>query len=346
MQIRALALDVAILHVPAVDDPWQRLRRGRPRCRRRARPRGPTRLRLSRADGSGRSAPGRALAPLGRRARIRARRGLADRMPPALRRRSSPPSRDGRPRARKPASSCWRRRPDDSSSRRSADRGARARDRGVRHHRLRGDLAGDRRGRARRARAGRRDLALATGFTALDAEPIPSVTLGEAGLSQHRRGASRRSVRHFARWPAGASASPWRPPSSTRPGERTSPAPARPAGPRSPCPAPAASPTTRDPSRVWYLLPGHGPRQLVERVDVVCGAVPPAGAIRRLLTPAGCFELDPGGWRALWLTPDGEALVAGAPGLGIETTGSEPVVTEPDAQALAALERVDPHGSG
>ena len=94
---------------------------------------------------------------------------------------------------------------------------------------------------------------------------------------------------------------------------------------------------------MWYLLAGHSPRQLVERVDVVCGAVPPAGAVRRLLTPAGCFELRSGGWHGLWLTDTGDELIAGAPGLGIQLSGNEPVVTEPDADALAALHRVDPH---
>ena len=63
-----------------------------------------------------------------------------------------------------------------------------------------------------------------------------------------------------------------------------------------------------------------------------------------MLTPAGCFELRPTGWLAVWLTADGEELIAGAPGFGIETTGNEPVVTEPDAAALAAVEQVDPYG--
>jgi glutaconate CoA-transferase subunit B len=97
------------------------------------------------------------------------------------------------------------------------------------------------------------------------------------------------------------------------------------------------------PSRVWYLFPAHSPRQLVERVDVVCGAAPPASSVRRLLTPAGCFELRPDGWQTVWLTENGAELIAGTPGLGIHVTGTEPIATEPDADALAALERVDPH---
>ena len=96
------------------------------------------------------------------------------------------------------------------------------------------------------------------------------------------------------------------------------------------------------PSRVWYLFASHSPRQLVARVDVVCGAPPPPSAIRRLLSAAGLFELTATGWRAVWLTPDGADLVAAAPGLGVVLTGSEPVRSEPDPDLLAAVEAVDP----
>jgi hypothetical protein len=88
----------------------------------------------------------------------------------------------------------------------------------------------------------------------------------------------------------------------------------------------------------------HSPRQLVERVDIVCGAPPPVGAVRRLFTPAGCFELDGGAWRTRWLTADGATLVAEAPGLGVRLTGDEPVVEEPDPEALAAVRAADPDG--
>jgi hypothetical protein len=95
---------------------------------------------------------------------------------------------------------------------------------------------------------------------------------------------------------------------------------------------------------VWYLFGAHGPRQLVERVDVVCGTAPPPGAVRRMLSPAGCFELGAEGWRALWLTAEGAGLVSEAPGLGVVLSGDEPVIDAPDAAALAAVERADPHG--
>jgi hypothetical protein len=42
------------------------------------------------------------------------------------------------------------------------------------------------------------------------------------------------------------------------------------------------------------------------------------------------------------LTPGGAALVADTPGLGITLSGSEPLVSAPDPEALGALERVDP----
>ena len=90
------------------------------------------------------------------------------------------------------------------------------------------------------------------------------------------------------------------------------------------------------------MLGAHSGRQLVERVDVVCGAAPPATAVRHLLTPAGGFELVDGRWRARWLTPEGAELVAGAPGLGVALTGDEPVVDAPDDEALAAVRDADP----
>jgi glutaconate CoA-transferase subunit B len=99
----------------------------------------------------------------------------------------------------------------------------------------------------------------------------------------------------------------------------------------------------RSPSRVWYLFPKHSPRQLVGHVDVVCGAPPGLRSTRRLLTPAGCFELADGGWRALWLTPQGAELVAAAPALGVEVGRSVPTREQPDAASLAAVRKVDPH---
>jgi glutaconate CoA-transferase, subunit B len=192
---------------------------------------------------------------------------------------------------------------------------------------------------------GAEDLALATGFTALDAQPVPSVTLGEAGLFTTGAALLDDPFDTFALLARGRVGVAVAPAQLDAAGRTNLSGVGPPGRPKVALPGSRGLPDNNaSPSRVWYLLPAHSPRQLVERVDVVCGAVPPAGAIRRLLTPAGCFGLRPSGWHALWLTPDGAELVAGAPGLGIALTNTEPVVSEPDAEALAALERVDPHG--
>jgi hypothetical protein len=190
---------------------------------------------------------------------------------------------------------------------------------------------------------GASELALMVGFTALDGAPVPAVTLGEAGLLT--RGPAFRDepgdvFAALARGRAGVVATP----AQLDARGRTNLSGVGPPGrPRVALPGSRGLPDHRAPSRVWYLFAQHGPRQLVERVDVVSGAEPPVGAIRRLLTPAGCFELDAEGWRARWLTPAGAGLVERAPGIGIALTGAEPVVERPDAAALAAVERADPH---
>jgi glutaconate CoA-transferase subunit B len=191
---------------------------------------------------------------------------------------------------------------------------------------------------------GASELAIATGFTSLDAEPVPNVTLGEAGLFTTGAVLVDDPFDTFtllARGRVGVAVTP----AQLDAAGRTNLSGAGPPGrPKVALPGARGLPDNNaSPSRVWYLLPAHSPRQLVARVDVVCGAVPPAGAIRRLLTPAGGFELGPDGWYALWLTPDGAELTAGAPGLGVSLTGAEAVVGEPDPEVLAALERVDPH---
>ena len=67
-------------------------------------------------------------------------------------------------------------------------------------------------------------------------------------------------------------------------------------------------------------------RTLVERVDVVCGPAPTAATgPRTLLSPAGCFDLEDGRWRARWLTPDGDELVSGVPAFPIEVPDGTPV---------------------
>ena len=188
------------------------------------------------------------------------------------------------------------------------------------------------------------NLAIAAGFTALDAEPIPALTLGEAG-----RLTAGPAVRDWApdtfgllaRGLVGVAASPAQ--LDARGAANLSGI--GPLGaPKVALPGSQGLPDNgASPSRVWYLYGAHSPRTLVERVDVVSGPPPPPGAIRRLLTPAGCFELTPDGWSARWLTPEGPELVAGTPGFGIVLSGEEAVIREPDARLLAAVRAADPH---
>jgi hypothetical protein len=187
------------------------------------------------------------------------------------------------------------------------------------------------------------ELAIAGGFTALDAEPIPAVSLGEEGLFTRDRPARDWPYDTFcllARGRVGV---------ATAPAQLDSTGASNLSGigplgqPKVALPGPQGLPDNNcSPSRVWYLYGVHSPRQLVERVDMVCGAPPPSGAVRRLLTPAGCFELASPGWRALWLTPGGAELVAQTPGFGIQFSGDEPIRSDPDGRYLDAVHAADP----
>jgi hypothetical protein len=97
------------------------------------------------------------------------------------------------------------------------------------------------------------------------------------------------------------------------------------------------------PSPLWYLFAQHSPRTLVERVDIVCGAAPsPEAGPRVLLTPAGCFDLVEGTWRARWLAPGGLDLIAEAPAFPIEVADETPERGAPAAATLDALAATDP----
>jgi glutaconate CoA-transferase subunit B len=187
------------------------------------------------------------------------------------------------------------------------------------------------------------NLAIATGFTALDGSPLPSVTLGEAGLFE--AGAALRDDPFdtfvlLARGRAGVAVAPAQ---LDRRGQTNLSGVGPPGRPKVALPGARGLPDNNvSPSRVWFMLAGHSGRQLVERVDVVCGAAPPPSTVRRLLTPAGCFELGETGWYPRWVTSQAPELVPAAPGLGIELGGQEPVVDEPDPVALAAVRRADP----
>lgn len=186
-------------------------------------------------------------------------------------------------------------------------------------------------------------LAIAGGFTALDAAPTPNVSLGERGLLGDRAPFRDQAFDTFtllARGRAGVATAPAQLDSA---GRTNLSGIGPPGAPQIALPGARGLPdNNHSPSRVWYLLATHGPRQLVERVDVVCGSIPPPQAVRVLLTPAGCFELADGRWHARWLTAGADELLATTPGLGIQLSGGEPVLDAPDPEAAAAIASVDP----
>ncbi len=99
------------------------------------------------------------------------------------------------------------------------------------------------------------------------------------------------------------------------------------------------------PCPLWYLLPAHSDRTLVPRVDIVCGPAPSGLGQRTLLTPAGCFDLVDGDWRARWLTSGGAELVASVPAFAIEIPDGTPTRDACAAETLAVLDAVDPAGA-
>lgn len=186
------------------------------------------------------------------------------------------------------------------------------------------------------------ELAIAGGFTALDTDPEPTLRPGEAG--RFTSGPVQRDwvsdiFSLLARGAAGVAVAPAQLDATGRTNLSAIGEPSRPS---------VALPGARGlpdnnaaPSHVWYLLAAHSPRVLVERVDVVCGP-PPSPGTRRLLTPAGLFELTAAGWRCLWLAPDGAELVAAAPALGISVPSGVEIRDAPASRTLAALKQVDP----
>jgi hypothetical protein len=99
------------------------------------------------------------------------------------------------------------------------------------------------------------------------------------------------------------------------------------------------------PCPLWYLLPAHSPRTLVERVDMVCGPAPSGLGKRTLLTPAGCFDLVDGRWRARWLAPGGREQIAAVPAFPIDVPDDVPERSAPSSEVLAALEAEDAAGA-
>ena len=193
-------------------------------------------------------------------------------------------------------------------------------------------------------RLGRPDLAIAAGFTRLDADPVPSLTLGEEGLVG-RRPAPRDEIGDvFALLARGEGGVAVTPAQIDARGRTNLSGIGPPGAPRTALPGTRGLADNNDaPSRVWYLLPAHSARTLVADVDVVSGPAPGLGAPRRLITPAGLFDLGTAGWTAVWLATGGRKQVEAAPTLGVAVADDVSVREAPPAAVLEALREVDPH---
>jgi glutaconate CoA-transferase, subunit B len=193
-------------------------------------------------------------------------------------------------------------------------------------------------------RLGRPDLAIAGGFTRLDADPSPALTLGEEALVGPRPGPRDELGDVFALLARGEGGVAVSPAQVDARGRTNLSGIGPPGAPRTALPGTRGLADNNDsPARVWYLLPAHSPRALVEVVDVVSGPAPSLGSPRRLITPAGLFELAADGWRAVWLAPEGRPLVEAAPALGVRLPDDAPVREAPPPAVLEALREADPH---
>jgi glutaconate CoA-transferase subunit B len=196
-------------------------------------------------------------------------------------------------------------------------------------------------------RLGARELAIAPGFGTLDASPRPSLSLGEAALktAASPKGPISDTFVAVSRGLVGVVVVPAQLDAvgainlSFVGGTRDSP--------RVALPGSRGLPDNNDsPSRVWYLVPDHSPRTLVDRVDFSSGPAPSPGRTRRLITRMGIFQLEPGeGWRATALAPGinaGDVADAGTFAIGVPGhVGEIAAVTAKEAEILAS---VDPDG--
>lgn len=97
------------------------------------------------------------------------------------------------------------------------------------------------------------------------------------------------------------------------------------------------------PSHVWYLVPDHSARVLVQAVDFVSGPTPRPGPTRRLVTRLGMFDYSDGNWRARGLMPEvaPEDVVAATP-FEVGDLDSAPRLAPTTPAELAAIDAVDP----
>lgn len=191
---------------------------------------------------------------------------------------------------------------------------------------------------------GAEQLAIATGFGTLDADPIPSLTGGESALGalSSPRGPSSDTFVALARGRVGVAVTPAQ--LDGRGATNLSQVGGTDDQPGVALPGDRGLPENNDaPGSLWYVFPQHSARQLVDTVDSVSGGPPQPGRHRRLITPLGLFELDDG-WRAVALadgvTPE---QVADNTGFPIHVDDSVDRVSEITAAEGAALAEVDPN---
>lgn len=192
-------------------------------------------------------------------------------------------------------------------------------------------------------RLGATELATAVGFGTLDADAEPSLSLLESGLHPETspKGPPSDTFVALARGWVGVVVQPAQLDAHAQTnlsrvgGSNDVPALALPGS--------RGLPENNDtPSRVWYLLPDHSPRQLVAEVDFVSGPEPSAGRMRRLMTRNGLFEYHSGGWRAVGLFDGADRSEISATAFEIGGVESAPVIADPSDEELAALVAVDP----
>ena len=190
-------------------------------------------------------------------------------------------------------------------------------------------------------------LAIASGFGTLDSDPRVSLSLMEAGLgtAASSKGPISDTFVALSRGMIGVAVQPAQ--LDATGATNLSRIGGTDAQPGVALPGSRGLPENNDaPSRVWYLLPHHSPKQLVSEVDFVSGVAPSAGRVRKLLTDLGLFLLTPGeGWRIEGLFAEVElGTVEEATGFSVGSAAEVPRLTEPSAEELAVLRDVDPDG--
>ena len=197
---------------------------------------------------------------------------------------------------------------------------------------------------ARMAQDAGADISIATGFTVLDGDPRPSLSLGAAamGMGASARGPISDTFVALARGWIGVVVSPAQLDGRAR--TNLSRVGGNNAAPRVALPGSRGLPENNSsPSRVWYLVPNHSPRALVVDVDFVSGPEPPPERSRRLITNLGVFDHSIDGWRLRsrmpGSTPAAISSATGFPVLGVDAAEEVAPLSSSEREAF---DRIDP----